>query len=71
MDTKNATVPVTVIIKTLNNYARHATSPGEKHMVFTFTEQLAGEIRGIVPGFSETEFLQACGVKPEWATAAA
>jgi hypothetical protein len=71
MDMTNATIPITVLTKTIKKYAQHSTSPSEKHVLYTLTENLGGEIRAIVPGFNETEFLNQCGVKPEWATTAA
>lgn len=71
MDTKNTTVPVGTLAKVLKNYAMHSTSPVEKHCIFTVTEELGAEIKQITPGFNEQEFQRECGVKPEWATAAA
>lgn len=70
-NTAAPTVPVGTIKKVLNNYARHASTAQEKHFIFSLCEQLGGEIRSISSGFNEADWLQQCGVKPEWATVAA
>ena len=71
MDTKTATIPVGTVAKVIKNYALHATAANERHLMRALTEQLAGEINLVTPGFNETEFLNQCGVKPEWAHEAA
>lgn len=71
MDTKTATIPVSTVAKVIKKYALHATSANERHLMYALTEQLGGEINQATPGFSETEFLNQCGVKPEWAHEAA
>ena len=76
----NLTVRLGTLTHTFQNYAKRANTRQEKHYLFGIVESvgtaIAQEIRGAgsgpnAGGFSIEEWMQECGVQPEWGQLAA
>ena len=72
MDPKlNVNVPLTIIITTLNRFAKRATTQQEKAYLLEIADGMFEAIVTQHPGVKREDFIQASGVSTSWATQAA
>jgi hypothetical protein len=67
----NLKVSLSTITNPLSRYSKRVTTNHEKRALYEIVEAVGTEITRQTPGFDTGEFTKACGVNPEWATAAA
>lgn len=67
----NQKVPISTLTTTFTRYAKRATTNVEKKYLYELVEAVGTAILADHPGFTQKDFMEACGVSQEWGKIAA